>query len=131
MEFKDILQQILYIVITTVLPIAVAYLANFIRSVVKKNTENIKNEKIRNLIGYAGDAISLSVSTVAQTYVDSLKSSGNFTKDSHAIAKQMAVDKAKALISKEMKDAIETVYASFDSYLDNYIEGVVRAGKSF
>lgn len=129
MNANELIQQILYIVITTVLPIAVAYLVNFIRSMIKKNAENIKNEKIRNLIGYAGDAISLSVSTVAQTYVDSLKASGNFSKEAQVIAKQMAIDKAKALISKEMRDAIETVYASFDSYVENYIEGIVRAGK--
>lgn len=129
MNTNDLIQQILYVVITTVLPIAVAYLVNFIRSMIKKNAENIKNEKIRNLIGYAGDAISLSVSTVAQTYVDSLKASGNFSKEAQVIAKQMAIDKAKALISKEMRDAIETVYASFDSYVENYIEGIVRASK--
>ena len=97
MNANELIQQILYIVITTVLPIAVAYLVNFIRSMIKKNAENIKNEKIRNLIGYAGDAISLSVSTVAQTYVDSLKASGNFSKEAQVIAKQMAIDKAKHL----------------------------------
>ena len=81
------------------------------------------------MIGYAGDAISLAVSTVSQTYVDSLKQSGNFGKDAQVTAKQMAIDKARAIISKEMRDAIETVYASFDSYLDSYIEGVVRVNK--
>lgn len=129
MEFKDILQQVLYAVITIVVPIVATYLANFIRSFIQKNAENIKNEKIRNLIGYAGDAISLSVSTVAQTYVDALKKQGTFNADAQKVAKQMATDKAKALITKEMKNAIEAVYSNFDSYLENYIEGIVRASK--
>lgn len=129
MELKDIFQQILYVVVTAVVPILVAYLTNYIKSVIHKNATNIKNDKIRTLIGYAGDAISLAVSTVSQTYVDSIKASGNFDKESQAIAKQMAVDKAKALITQEMKNAIEAVYTSFDSYLDNYIEGIVRASK--
>ena len=129
MEFKDILQQVLYVVITVVVPIFVTYLVNLIRSFVQKTTENIKNEKIRTLIGYAGDAISLSVSTVSQTYVDALKKQGTFNAEAQSIAKRMAVDKAKALITKEMKNAIETVYTNFDSYLENYIEGIVRASK--
>lgn len=129
MDIKEILLQILYIVITGTLPIIAACVAKYIKSVISKNASNIKNEKIRNLINYAGDAVSLAVSTVSQTYVDSLKKSGNFDKEAQITAKQMAIDKARAIISKEMRDAIETVYASFDSYLDSYIEGVVRVNK--
>lgn len=129
MDFKEILLQILYIVITGTLPIIAACVAKYIKSAIRKNAANIKNEKIRNLIGYAGDAVSLAVSTVSQTYVDSLKKSGSFDKVAQMTAKQMAIDKAKALITKEMRDAIESIYSSFDSYMDSYIEGVVRAGK--
>lgn len=127
MNTQQILQQILYTVITVVVPIITAYIVKVIQSFAKKNADNIKNEKIRYLIGYAGDAISLAVSNVSQTYVDTLKKQGNFSPEAQAVAKQMAVDKAKALMTKEMKNAIETVYTNFDSYLDNYIEGVVRA----
>lgn len=127
MDTQQILQQILYTVITVVVPIITAYIVKVIQSFAKKNADNIKNEKIRYLIGYAGDAISLAVSNVSQTYVDTLKKQGNFSPEAQAVAKQMAVDKAKALMTKEMKNAIETVYTNFDSYLDNYIEGVVRA----
>ena len=129
MDFKEILLQVLYIVITGTLPIIAACVAKYIKSAISKNAANIKNEKIRNLIGYAGDAVSLAVSTVSQTYVDSLKKSGSFDKVAQMTAKQMAIDKAKALITKEMRDAIESMYSSFDSYVDSYIEGVVRAGK--
>lgn len=129
MDIKEILLQILYIVITGTLPIIAACVAKYIKSVISKNAANIKNEKIRNLINYAGDAVSLAVTTVSQTYVDSLKKSGNFDKEAQITAKQMAIDKARAIISKEMRDAIETVYTSFDSYLDSYIEGVVRVNK--
>lgn len=127
MDIQQILQQILYTVITVVVPIITAYIVKVIQSFAKKNADNIKNEKIRYLIGYAGDAISLAVSNVSQTYVDTLKKQGNFSPEAQAVAKQMAVDKAKALMTKEMKNAIEAVYTNFDSYLDNYIEGVVRA----
>lgn len=129
MDIKEVLLQILYIVITGTLPIIASCVAKYIKSVISKNAANIKNEKIRNLINYAGNAVSLAVTTVSQTYVDSLKKSGNFDKKAQITAKQMAIDKARAIISKEMRDAIETVYASFDSYLDSYIEGAVRVNK--
>lgn len=129
MDMKELFQQILYIVITTVLPIVVTFVVNYIRSVINKNAENIKNEKISNALKYAGEAIGLAVSTVSQTYVDSLKKSGKFDKEAQMTAKQMAIDKAKLIISNEMKETIETVYSSFDAYLDNYIEGIVRVNK--
>jgi len=129
MTFKEFIQQLMYLVITGILPFVTVYFANFVKSIIQKNKDNIENEQIQNLIEYAGEAISVAVMTVSQTYVDTMKRQGKFDADAQAIAKQMAIDKAKELISKEMKSAIETVYTNFDAYLDNYIETIVRESK--
>lgn len=129
MTFKEFIQQLMYLVITGILPFVTVYFANFVKSIIQKNKDNIENEQIQNLIDYAGEAISVAVMTVSQTYVDTMKRQGKFDAEAQAIAKQMAIDKAKELISREMKSAIESVYTNFDAYLDNYIETVVRESK--
>lgn len=129
MTFKEFIQQLMYLVITGILPFVTVYFANFVKSIIQKNKDNIENEQVQNLIDYAGEAISVAVMTVSQTYVDTMKRQGKFDAEAQAIAKQMAIDKAKELISREMKSAIESVYTNFDAYLDNYIETVVRESK--
>ena len=119
----------MYLVITGILPFVTVYFANFVKSIIQKNKDNIESEQVQNLIDYAGEAISVAVMTVSQTYVDTMKRQGKFDAEAQAIAKQMAIDKAKELISREMKSAIESVYTNFDAYLDNYIETVVRESK--
>lgn len=129
MTFKEFIQQLMYLVITGILPFVTVYFANYVKSIIQKNSEKAENEQLQSLISYAGEAISVAVMTVSQTYVDTMKAQGKFDKEAQAIAKQMAIDKAKELISKEMKSAIETVYTNFDAYLDNYIETIVRESK--
>lgn len=129
MTFKEFIQQLMYLVITGILPFVTVYFANFVKSIIQKNKDNIESEQVQNLIDYAGEAISVAVMTVSQTYVDTMKRQGKFDAEAQAIAKQMAIDKAKELISREMKFAIESVYTNFDAYLDNYIETVVRESK--
>lgn len=129
MTFKEFIQQLMYLVITGILPFVTVYFANYVKAIIQKNSEKVENEQIQSLINYAGEAISVAVMTVSQTYVDTMKTQGKFDKEAQAIAKQMAIDKAKELISKEMKSAIETVYSNFDAYLDNYIETIVRESK--
>lgn len=129
MTFKEFIQQLMYLVITGILPFVTVYFANYVKSIIQKNSEKAENEQLQSLISYAGEAISVAVMTVSQTYVDAMKKQGKFDAEAQAIAKQMAIDKAKELISKEMKSAIETVYTNFDAYLDNYIETIVRESK--
>lgn len=129
MTFKEFIQQLMYLVITGILPFVTVYFANFVKSIIQKNKDNIESEQVQNLIDYAGEAISVAVMTVSQTYVDTMKHQGKFDAEAQAIAKQMAIDKAKELTSREMKSAIESVYTNFDAYLDNYIETVVRESK--
>ena len=64
-----------------------------------------------------------------QTYVDSLKRSGSFDKEAQYNALTMAKEKAHALISDDMVNAIENGYGAFDTWLDTRIEQTVRATK--
>jgi hypothetical protein len=129
MDYKELIQQILYVVATCILPILTVYITSFLKSKVKEVSAKIDNDTLQEYINTAYDAIEKSVLAVNQTYVDSLKKSGKFDKDAQEQAKQMAIEQAKLLITDEAKQAVEVFYNDFNAYLESCIESIVRDSK--
>lgn len=129
-DYKDLFQQIMYIVITAVLPIALAYLKSFLDAKANEAIANVENKKFAGYLARAYEAVGLAVNTVSQTYVDSIKQSGNFDKEAQEKAKEMAIEIAKELISYDVKQAINIAYGDFDTYLNTAIESYVRETKN-
>lgn len=96
---------------------------------IQTSTELKNYEQLNEYIDSAQDAIEKAVLTVKQTYVDSLKSIGNFTEEAQDEAKTKAIDIVTNLITEDCMDAIETVYDDFNTYLDVVIESVVHESK--
>ena len=126
---NDMLRSIIYIVLTAILPILVQYIVKFINMKVDELSVNIKSEKAKMYINAIVDAISIAVVSVNQTYVDSLKQDGKFDEESAFAAKNLAMMRAKELISKDTEKFIEMMYGDFDKYLENAIESYVRREK--
>lgn len=129
MDTKELIQQILYVFVIAILPLLTKYAVTYLNVKIKENTEKIENEKLQQYIYAATEAISVAVLKVNQTYTDSLKKAGNFTKEAQETAKQMAITTAKSLITEESKKAIETMYGDFEEYLESNIEALVRENK--
>lgn len=128
-SLNDILKSIIYIIITSILPILVRYIIKLINAKIDELTANIENEKAKRYIDVIVDAISIAVTSVNQTYVDSLKFAGTFDEESASIAKKLAIQKAKDLITADSKQFIEMAYGDFDKYLEDAIESYVRQEK--
>lgn len=126
---NETLQSIIYIVLTAILPIVVNYIAKICNAKVAELTANVESEQARKYIDAAVDAISIAVTAVNQTYVDSLKADGKFDEAAATTAKNLALEKAKELISADSKKFIEMMYSDFDKYLENAIEAYVRESK--
>ena len=129
MDIKHGIQDVLYLIITGILPLLITYGILFLKVKIKEQEKNLENDQLVKYIDAATDAISKAVLTVNQTYVDSLKKQGKFDEEAAKTAKQMAIDKAKALITEDSKTAIETLYSDFEAYLNDAIEELVRENK--
>ena len=129
MNIKDGIQDILYLIITGILPLLIVYATTFLKVKIKEYEEQLNNDQLNKYIDTATDAISKAVISVNQTYVDTLKKQGKFDAESQAKAKQMAIDKAKELITEDSKEAINTLYNDFEAYLNDAIEALVRENK--
>ena len=129
MDIKQGIQDVLYLIITGILPLLITYGVLFLKVKIKEQEKKLENDQLVKYIDAATDAISKAVLTVNQTYVDSLKKQGKFDETAAKTAKQMAIDKAKALITENSKKAIETLYSDFEAYLNDAIEELVRENK--
>lgn len=128
-NYQELLSQILYVVLTGILPILATFLVKFIQAKSQEVLVTIENEKAKKYLEAAVNAIGIAVTSVNQTYVDSLKQAGQFDDLSANTAKNLALNKAKELISEDSKKFIEMMYGDFDKYLENAIEAYVRNTK--
>ena len=120
---NELLLEIIYVVVTSILIPLIIYFGNKLTTYLKTK---IENEKIKNYVEQATNAVVLAVTSTAQTYVDALKKAGEFTEDTHKLAFNKAKDQALKLITIEAQKAIEAVYGDFNDWLNALIETKVK-----
>lgn len=129
MEWNEALHELLYVLIVIILPLLVRYVVVYLNVKTKEYSERLENETLRKYVEDANEVIASIVLAVSQTYVDAMKKAGKFTPEAQEIAKNMAIQKAKELISEASKEAIITLYNDFEAYINNQIEALVRETK--
>ena len=132
MEFNEMLNNVLYVVLTAILPIVATYGVNLIKAKIKESKvieEATKNEDMSNLVKDALSDVMDAVLYVNQTFVDSLKKSGKFDEEAWNKAFNLAYTEAMNSISDGAKKAITEMYGSFDKWLALKIEASVNMAK--
>ena len=132
MEFNEMLNNVLYAVLTAILPIVATYGVNLIKAKIKESNvieEATKNEDMSNLVKDALDDVMDAVLYVNQTFVDSLKKSGKFDEKAWDEAFNRSYLEATNMISDVAKKAITEMYGSFDKWLASKIESSVNKAK--
>ncbi len=132
MEFSELLNYLLYVVLTLILPVVAKYAVDFMKTEIKESNileEATKNENISNLIKDALSDVMDAVLYVNQTFVDTMKAKNEFTPEAWEEAKQKAYQAALLTISEESKKVISKMYGSFDQWLQLKIEASVNMAK--
>lgn len=132
MEFNDVINNILYTVLTAIVPVITVYLVNLIRTKIQESNvlkESISNETLRDVVDGALNDVMDAVLYVNQVYTDSLKSAGKFDAEAQKEAFNKAYTEATNMISDEAKKVIEQLYGSFDQWLKLKIESSVNTAK--
>lgn len=120
---NDIVLNIISVVVTSVIIPLITYLGLKLSTYLKTK---INNEKAKNYIEQATNAVTMAVTKTMQTYVDSLKASGNFNEEAQKAAYEKAKAQALALITKDAKNAVATLYGDFNEWLNAQIETQVK-----
>lgn len=129
MTLEQLLQDLLYLVLTAAIPLCIKFLYSWITATVEEKTQNMDNAQLKEYINSAVQAVMKAVMSTYQTYVDSLKKQDLFDTDAQKEAFEMAKNAAMLMITEDVKAAVETVYGDFDAWIDNTIEQLVKANK--
>ena len=127
---NETLTLIIQVVVIPAIPILVGYLCKFINKVVEEKTVTIENKKAKEYISNASDAVTSAVMCITQTYVDSLKKSGEFNEVSQKEAFEKTKNVALKLITEESKEAVTRMYGDFNNWIDTKIEEQVKSTKT-
>ena len=89
MDIKQNIQEILYLIITGIVPLLITYGIIFLKVKIKEQEKKLENDQLIKYIDAATDAISKAVLTVSQTYVDTLKKEGKFDAEAQKLQQSL------------------------------------------
>lgn len=124
---NEILLNVLSIIVTAIIIPVISFLGYKLTQFL--NTK-IKDEKTASFLSQASDIVLSAVRSVFQTYVESLKNSGNFTAEAQKIAFNLAKNIVLKQLSEEVKTFIITNYGDLDEWIRNKIEASINLLKN-
>jgi len=126
---KEFLLELLQAAATALVPVCAGFLILFLRrksAQIGAQTDSLIDKK---LLAEVTDAVTTAVAYTSQTYVDALKSKGEFTVKAQREAAQKALTACLASLSPAAQAFIESAYGDLTKYLTTKIEAEVRAQK--
>ena len=127
---NEFLSTLLQAVIIAAVPICAGAAVKGVRAAVQYLASKSESEIAKKYLTDVADAISTAVTYTSQTYVDSLKNSGEFTKEAQKKAAEKALAACLASISPAAQEFMESVYDDITEYLTTKIEAEVRNQKT-
>lgn len=107
-----------------------AYLVALLRRETAQLQKGLDNDAADKYMDMACEAVAQAVTYTAQTFVDTLKAEGAFTKAKQMEAFTKAKDKALEILGDTAVDALGEIYGDFDAWINTKIEQVCREIKS-
>ena len=126
---KEGLQTLLTVVILPAIPILVKYAIDAFNKWLESKTVEIENKTATKYLDEITDIVYQAVMCTTQTYVDSLKSSGNFDSEDQKEAFNRTKTTVLSLLTVEAKSFILEAYGDLDLWLDTKIEQMVAVQK--
>lgn len=102
------------------------YLVSLLRNATNKLKEQANSNTADKYMNMACDAVAQAVTYTAQTFVDTLKAEGAFTKEKQLEAFEKAKSKALEILGDTVVAALGQIYGDFDVWLNTKIEQVCR-----
>lgn len=122
----EVLQNILYAVITAAVPVITGFVCTWLASLYEKNKTKIKNENVRVTIKQVTDMIVAAVETTTSTYVKQLKTDNLFDAEAQKEAFNKTFDAVKKQLTEDSVKIIAETYGDVDMYITNKIEQLVE-----
>lgn len=125
----ETLNTLFTVVIIPLLGVLTTFLVNFLNAKSKDLKVKVENETAKKYIDMITSTIQSCVIATNQTYVESLKASGNFDTEAQKEAFRLTYEAVIKMLSVEALEYIATITGDTRVYLTNLIESQVNANK--
>ena len=125
----EVLQNVLYAVITAAVPVITGFVCSWLASLYERNKTKVKNEKAQVVLGQVTEMIVAAVETTTSTYVKQLKADNLFDADAQKEAFTKTFEAVHKQLTEESANIIAEVYGDVETYLTNKIEQLVEEMK--
>ena len=126
---KEMFDTIIHALIVAVIPILTTYIANWLRLKTNDIAEHTKSEIAERYLKEIAEAVANAVLYTSQTYVDATKGTDKWDTETQKIALSKAVNAARLILTKDVKEFIAKAYGDLNDYLSILIEAEVHACK--
>lgn len=129
MEWLPILYQIIEVCIIPLLGVLTAYFVKFINLKSAEFQAKVENDTADKYIAMLADTITTCVVATNQTYVEALKKDNAFTKEAQQEALRQTLGAVMAVLSKDAKEYLSSIYGDLTAYITTRIEAEVQLNK--
>lgn len=124
---NEIIQNIISVVVTAVILPLISYAGTRLISYLNSK---IKNEKAKDLLTKTTTVVTNAVRAVFQTYVDSLKQSGEVGKEAQIETLNQTKNIALTQLSEDVKEYIKSKFGDINTWLKTQIEATINLIKN-
>ncbi len=122
MEYLD---EVIKAILIPVLPLITIMITLYVRKNIDKLQEDIQNEKMNNYLNMLDKLVFEAVNAVNQTFVNSLKSEGQFTKEKQREAFRIAKERILRKISKQGEEILREISGDFETMVEDMIDSYI------
>ena len=130
MNYQEILNNIIYTLVTTLLPLLITYVVLIAKNKLKEMTNDIKNEEVQEALQRLNSLIGDAIIDTTNNFTIKLKEEGKWSKEKATEALEKSLETVKIQITEEMKLIIEEKYNDLDAYLKSQITALYEKNKA-
>lgn len=123
------LKEIFEILVIPILGVVSGFIVMYLQAKAKEVILKIENDTADKYIKMFVDTVCMCVTTTNQTYVESLKSQGQFDAEAQKVAFEKTKNAVLAVLADDAKDYLTNMVGDFNAYLEQTIEATVNASK--
>ena len=126
MILQEFLLTILQGIIVIVTPLLTCFAVRLLKAKTEEAKSTIQNDLARRALAELNDVVPKAVLCIAQTYVDSLKKSGQFSADNQREALGRARNQAQSMLTTGAANYLRRAHGGLSAHLETQVEAAVR-----
>lgn len=125
----ELVTQIFELIIIPLLGIITTYVVKLVNKKIAEIDSSIDNETASKYFEMLDNTITSCVLATTQTYVDSLKNSGEFTKEAQKEAFNKTYSAVMNILSEDAVEYLNNIVGDLNTYIESKIESEIKINK--